>query len=112
VTNKKYLLMFLLTFCIGFAPLQSISAGNLGHMESMPSDCASCDMDGGADSGVCDGTECTIVAGSCGANSISSIPRENSWSSMAPKSSGGYFYSAASLYQSHFNFSIYRPPIA
>lgn len=100
--------MFLLIICIGFAPLQSINAGNLDHMESMPSNCA---MDSGADSDVCDGAQCMMSAGSCGANNILSISQATLCPSMALMSPGDYFHSVAFLYQSHLNFSIYRPPI-
>jgi hypothetical protein len=104
--------MFLLTLCIGLTPLQTLNAGNLDHMEDMSANCVSCDMDGGADPDVCDGTKCTILAGSCGANSISSISQETPWSSMASLCLSDYLCSITSLYQSHLNFPIYRPPIA
>ena len=104
--------MFLLTLCIGFAPLQSVNAGNLDHMESMSANCVNCDVDSGVDPDACDGTQCAVAVGSCGANHISSISQETLWSSMALISPGGHFCSHFSLYQSHLNFSIYRPPIS
>jgi len=111
VAKKKHLLMFLLVLGIGFAPLQAISAGIPGHMDSMPSGCTGCDMNGGVDPGACDGTDCAMAAGACGANSISSIAQEIPLSSMAPGSLDGYFFTGSSLFQSYLDFSIYRPPI-
>lgn len=112
MANKKHLLMFLLTLCIGLTPLQTLNAGNLDHMEAMSANCVSCDMDGGADPDACDGAQCTMSVGSCGANSFSSVSQQSPWLSIAQLSLRGYFFTIASLYQSHLNYSIYRPPIA
>ena len=112
MANKKHLLMFLLTICIGFAPLQTLNASNPGHMEAMSANCVNCDMDGGVGPDVCDGAECTMLVGSCGANSIWSVSQESPWLPIAQLSLRGYFFSIASRYQSHLNYSIYRPPIA
>ncbi len=91
MANKKLTLMLLLMFGIGFAPLQSFSAGNLGHMESMPSDCANCDMDGGVDPDACDGTQCMMSFDPCGANHILGVSHGISFSSRLPIAITGYF---------------------
>ena len=112
VTNIKQILMFLLMLCIGFAPLQSINAGNPGHMETMSTHCANCDVESDVDPDSCDGTQCMMSVGSCGANHNQSITQGIPFSSRVLIAIGGYLSNRASAYQSHLNFPIYRPPIA
>ena len=112
VTNKKQMLMFLLMLCIGFAPLQSINAGNPGHLETMSTHCTNCDVEIGVAADVCDGTQCMMSVGSCGANQNQSISHGITLSSRVLIAIGGYLSNHASAYQSHLNFPIYRPPIA
>ena len=101
--------MFMLMVCIGFSPLQMLNAGNLGHLETM-TDCANGDTDGG-DLYDCESVHCPMSAASCGSHNITSIFQEPPGSSMTLISVDAYFCTNSSLYQSHLNFSIYRPPI-
>jgi len=112
VTNKKKMLMFLLTVCIGFAPLQSINAGNPGHMETMSTHCINGDVEGDLDPDICDTTQCMMSVGSCGANHNPGISAGMPFSSQMLITVGGYLSKQVSPYRSHLNFSIYRPPIA
>jgi hypothetical protein len=106
------MLMFLLMVCIGFAPLQSINAGNAGHMETLSAHCVNCDVGSDVDLDVCDDSQCMMSVGSCGANHNQTIAQGIPFLSRVLIAIGGYLSNQASPYQSHLNFSIYRPPIA
>jgi hypothetical protein len=111
MNNKKSVLLLLLMLCIGLVPLQNLNAGDMDHMESMLLDCAACDMDKGAAQGACDDAQCMMSTGYCGTQNITSILSRSFRSSVQKHYLVGYRHFATLRYQSHFDFSIYRPPI-
>ena len=111
MTNKKPGLLFLLILCIGLLPLQILNASNMDHMESTLVESGGCDMDKVGAQAACDDTQCMMSTGYCGAQNITSILSRSFWVSMQRHSHVGYRHSVRSRYQSHLDFSIYRPPI-
>jgi hypothetical protein len=112
MTNKKNALLFLLMFCIGMLPLQSLNAGNVDHMESMLLDCSNCDKDDGVAHGSCDNAQCILSTGFCGAQNITSFLSKSLRTPMPRQSLASSWLPVKSQYRSHLDFSIYRPPIA
>ena len=106
------MLLLLLMLSIGLVPLQNLNAGNMDHMESMLVYCAGCDMDKGGAQGACDDAQCMMWTGYCGAQNITSILSRSFRASVNRQVLVGYRHSVTSGYQSHLDFSIYRPPIA
>lgn len=112
MTNANNLLIFLLTLCIGLAPLQALNAGNPDHMQAMSAGCVDCDMDGTTDMDLCDGAQCTMSTENCATNNVTSISQRVSLSSKVPLYLNVCFFSVTSQYRSRLDFSIYRPPIS
>jgi hypothetical protein len=111
MTDRKTALLFLLMLCIGVLPLQNLAVAGTDHAQEMLLDCVICDMEGGAERGSCNETQCIMATGFCGAQSITGF-----LSRLLPAPEPGHTLAGSrqsfkSHYRSYLDFSIYRPPI-
>ena len=110
--GKKPVFLLIMMICIGLAPLQTNSAGNMERMESMSLNCVDCDMDDGASKASCDDAQCVVLTGSCGSLPITGVAMQLFRITTQEACFISLLRSVESRYRSHLNFSIYRPPIA